>query len=293
MPFRSLLLLSLVCTTLASCVGKKKYSETRYLVEQGERRERQLRAQLEYADRQIRFLTERNGELEQVIGVLQRDKAALESDTARLGRQIRALGDRSRSTQAELSNSLEERSRELEERNRRLTAIRESVTRRDERLQSAFSALRDSLDSIPGPPEADVEFRDGKVRTSLSGQWLFGATNLRLTSGGADALRKMAEIFNRFPDLEVTVLGHTDNSPPPRGFSDNWDLSSRRAATIVQVLVETFDVSPNQLTSAGKAEYLPKVSNDTPEGKATNRRIEFVLSPRLDLLYRNILQDGR
>jgi chemotaxis protein MotB len=136
-----------------------------------------------------------------------------------------------------------------------------------------------------------VVFEGGKVICGLRDQLVFGRSNFRVSEEGMLVLERVAQVLNAFPDLEVLALGHTSNQAAPQGYIDNWGLSARRAAALVRTLTEQFDVSANQLTAAGKGEFQPKVSNGTPEGQATNRRMEFVLSPRLDLLYRNILTE--
>ena len=292
MPLRSLFFFGCLFCLMCSCVGKKKYRAVQYLVEQGERRERQLRVQLEYADRQMDYLTRRNGDLDQVIGVLRRDKEMLEADTARLGRRLRSMRDQSRMTQRDLGAALQECQEALQQASDRLRAIEETLRQRDARLQSAYVAIRDSLDSIPAAPGTEVVFRDGRLSLTLPEQLLFERRNWRITEAGEGALEKVSAVFNRFPDLEVVVIGHTSNESTPRGFTDSWDLSVRQAAAVVRLITDKYNVSANQLTAAGKGEFRPKMSNSEPEGQATNRRVEFLLSPRLDLLYRNILQGG-
>ncbi len=292
MRLRSLIFFGCLFCLTCSCVGKKKFREVQYLVEQGERRERQLRAQLEYADRQMDYLTRRNGELDQLIGVLRRDKERLEADTASLGRRLRSMSDQSRMTQQELGSALQQCQQALQQTSDRLQAVVETVRQRDARLQTAFEVLRDSLDSIPAAPGAEVVFRDGRISVTLPNQLLFEGRSLRFSEAGEAALEKIAAVFNSFPDLEVVALGHTSNESPPRSYANNWDLSVRQAAAAVRLLTESFNVSANQLTAAGKGEFRPKVSNSDPEGQATNQRMEFVLSPRLDLLYRDILRGG-
>ena len=94
---------------------------------------------------------------------------------------------------------------------------------------------------------------------------------------------------NKNPDIDVLIEGHTDNKPIKTDkFADNWDLSTARASNIVRLLSDENKVNAKRLTAAGRGEYMPKVSNDTPEGRAKNRRTEIILSPKLDELYKMI-----
>jgi chemotaxis protein MotB len=97
-------------------------------------------------------------------------------------------------------------------------------------------------------------------------------------------------LLNKNLDIDVLIEGHTDNVPlrSTINFKDNWDLSTERAANIVRILSDLSKVSPKRLTAAGRSEYMPKASNDTPEGRAKNRRTEIILTPKLDELYKLI-----
>ncbi|MFD2434028.1 flagellar motor protein MotB [Mesonia maritima] len=95
------------------------------------------------------------------------------------------------------------------------------------------------------------------------------------------------------PDISVLIEGHTDNVPygGSGALQDNWDLSTKRATSIVHLLQENANIDPTRLTAAGRGEYAPIASNNSPEGKAKNRRIEVVLTPKLDEVSR-LLEDS-
>ena len=110
-----------------------------------------------------------------------------------------------------------------------------------------------------------------------SGSWL-------VESEGQRAIDGLANILADNPDIAILIEGHTDNVPysgkgPLKG---NWDLSTNRATAIVNQLLENPDILPQNLTAAGRGEYLPIAPNSHREGRAANRRIEVVLSPQLD-----------
>lgn len=281
---KQLPLLLLLLPLLFSCVGKKKYLQMEYLQDECMKRERQLQAQLDFARARIDQLQSRNEELNNLIGVLRDDKAQLESDTNRLGERIRDMARRSQSTQNQLASELESTAQQLAQKEERLDEIKETIERRDQRLLKARAELQDTLLSYPNE-EVEVEMRGGRLYITLADKLVFGGRSTTIQSSGEEALAIVATILNRYPDLEVTVLGHTSTDRPNRGYADNWDLSVRRAAAVVRTLTEDYDVSNNQIMAAGKGEYLPLVSNDNKENKLKNRRLELILSPRLDMLY--------
>ena len=108
-----------------------------------------------------------------------------------------------------------------------------------------------------------------------SGSWAVGAT-------GTQAVQKLAKVLAVNPDIKVLIEGHTDNDPYKGPvIKDNWDLSVKRATAIVRIL-QNANVDANQITAAGRGEYVPVASNSSKAGKSKNRRIEIILSPNLD-----------
>ena len=106
---------------------------------------------------------------------------------------------------------------------------------------------------------------------------------LPLKPKGVEALQVLADVLNKNPDIQILVEGHTDIVPIKTAiFKDNWDLSVARATAITRLLNEKYAVAAARMTASGRGEYYPKASNDTPEGKALNRRTEIILSPKLD-----------
>ena len=94
----------------------------------------------------------------------------------------------------------------------------------------------------------------------------------------------MCSVLAENPDIAVLIEGHTDNVPYKGNaqLSSNWDLSTKRATSIVKILKENSLINAENLTAAGRGEYAPIATNDTAEGKAKNRRIEVILTPKLD-----------
>jgi chemotaxis protein MotB len=97
----------------------------------------------------------------------------------------------------------------------------------------------------------------------------------------------MARVLNDQRDFEFMVEGHTDSiSYPQNVLLDNWDISSKRATSLVRILQNEYNISPARMTAAGRSEYVTVGSNDTPEGRAANRRTRIVILPQLDQLLR-------
>ncbi|MEM1318796.1 MAG: OmpA family protein [Bacteroidota bacterium] len=135
--------------------------------------------------------------------------------------------------------------------------------------------------------DIEVEVRGGMVHVSISDKLLFRSGSAKLGSRAEEVLGKIASVINDHDQLQVLVEGHTDNVPMSNScVVDNWDLSVKRATSVVRVLQEEHYVSPERLTAAGRAEYVPRADNETSEGRNTNRRTEIVIMPRMDQFFK-------
>ena len=138
-----------------------------------------------------------------------------------------------------------------------------------------------------------VTNRDGKVYVSLDEKLLFKSASWDIDVNGRNALKKLAGVLEKNPGIQVTIEGHTDNVPyrPGSGnLSDNWDLSVKRATTVVRTLLEGSKINPARLTASGRSEFVPVEAADTPEARQKNRRTEIILTPDLSELYNLINQ---
>lgn len=151
-------------------------------------------------------------------------------------------------------------------------------------------ALAVNLTSVlkDGIEDKDVEVKVDKtvVFINLSDKMLYQSGSANLTPKAKEVLGKIAKIIESRPDLEVMVEGYTDNVPiKATGIEDNWDLSVKRATSVVRVLQKTYNVNPNKLIAAGRGEYNALASNSTAEGRAMNRRTRIIIMPKLNQFY--------
>lgn len=170
----------------------------------------------------------------------------------------------------------------LDARSKRIQDLEALIASKEAAMQQLKSAISNALKGFEGKG-LTVEQRDGKVYVSMENKLLFGSGQWAVGDNGKSAVVELARVLVENPTIDVLIEGHTDNDPYRSGgvIQDNWDLSVKRATAIVRILQES-NVSPKQITAAGHSEYVPVASNDTPEGKAKNRRIEIILSPNLD-----------
>ncbi len=131
--------------------------------------------------------------------------------------------------------------------------------------------------------DVDVKVLKGVVYISLSDNMLYQSGSYEISDKAGTTLSKIAKIITDYKDYDVLIEGNTDNVPIAKpNIRNNWDLSALRASSVVQSLQNTYSVDPKRLTAGGRGEYNPVASNDTPEGKITNRRTEIIITPKLN-----------
>jgi chemotaxis protein MotB len=144
------------------------------------------------------------------------------------------------------------------------------------------SVLKDGLDD----QDVDIKVDKTVVFINLSDKMLFKSGSSELTAKAGEVLSKIAKIIESRPDLEVMVEGYTDSDPIKNNcISDNWDLSVRRATSVVRTLQTQYGINPNRLIAAGRGEYNQLVPNDSPENKSVNRRTRIIILPKLNEFY--------
>jgi len=176
---------------------------------------------------------------------------------------------------------------ELEARNARLMEMEEMLYQKDRILDDLRQKVADALMGFEGQG-LTVTRKDGKVYVSMDEKLLFKSGSTSVDPKGVQALRQLAQVLARNPDIDIMIEGHTDDVPFRKGASikDNWDLSVLRATSIVRILLDASGIDPIRLTVAGRGEFLPVDSADTPEARIKNRRTEIILSPDLSEVFR-------
>jgi chemotaxis protein MotB len=277
MKIKYYLFAALLVTTLHSCVmlSPKKYKSM-------------------LADRDS--LQNRTSTLEAEISSLQADTARLHHEIAELKGKYQDLDDKYstldrnyaalNSNYNASSSKVSQLSTDLQAREARLKQVEDILHKQDE----ASKALKDRLQqALLGFQQSGltVDIRNGKVYVSLADKLLFPSGSIVINERGKAALQQLAAVLNKQPDITIAVEGHTDDKKVINlgQIKDNWDLSVLRATSVVRYLTETENVDPHRLTATGKSQFQPNDPANTDEARAKNRRIEIVLSPKLDELY--------
>ena len=168
-------------------------------------------------------------------------------------------------------------------RSERVNQLEELMSQQKESLQLLKKSLSDALLNFEGNGLTVVQ-RDGKVYVSMENKLLFKSGSWEVGSEGKKALEQLGVVLAENPDIVVLIEGHTDNVPfsPKGALASNWDLSTKRATSMVNILLENKLILPQNLTAAGRGEFMPIAPNNTSAGRTVNRRIEVILSPQWD-----------
>lgn len=131
--------------------------------------------------------------------------------------------------------------------------------------------------------DVDVKVLKGVVYISLSDNMLYKSGSYEISDKANTTLSKIAKIITDYNGYDVLIEGNTDNVPIAQpNIRNNWDLSALRASSVVMALQNTYNIDPKRLTAGGRGEFNPLASNDTPSGKAQNRRTQIIITPKLD-----------
>ena len=183
-------------------------------------------------------------------------------------------------------SSLDELSFELEKRNQRLLELEKILETQKSVVQDLKNKVSEALLGYENNG-LTVSMKDGKVYVSLDEQLLFKSGSYNIDSKGKTALINLAKVLEKNNDIQISIEGHTDNVPynGTGQLVDNWDLSVKRATTVVRVLLENSTINPKRLTASGRSEYQPIDNDNTSTARQKNRRTEVVLTPDLSGLY--------
>lgn len=209
---------------------------------------------------------------------------ALESNINKNRQLLAELEAKQKALTAE-QDRLNKLKKDLEASSTRLAELEKMMADKDAAMKKLKETLSKALNAFEGKG-LTVEQRNGKVYVSMENKLLFDSGSWIVGSEGKKAVKALGEVLGQNPEISVLIEGHTDNDKITGtiggGVENNWDLSTKRATAIVNILVENKAIDKKNLTAAGRGEFAPLMVNETAEGKAKNRRIEIILTPKLD-----------
>jgi chemotaxis protein MotB len=168
-----------------------------------------------------------------------------------------------------------------------IQGLQSSMARKDSINMNLVMNLKGAIGDL-SDGDINVKVDKGVVYVDISDKLLFKSGSFNITDKAKVVLGKVAKVLAAQPAIEFMVEGHTDSKQLISGgnlMEDNWDLSVKRATTIVRVLEDTYGIDPKRMTAAGRSEYIPVAENNTAENRARNRRTRIVILPQLDQFF--------
>ena len=265
-----------VTLLLSSCVSQKKYAEL-------EAKAKETEDLLNSATVKLNSCLGDKATATSKLQALEEQNSYLKANNQVLVDNLGNLTELSAKGAKNLEKSLEN----IQEKDLTIRKLNDAITRRDSVNLSLVQSLKGVLGNLDDE-DIEISVEKGVVFVSISDKLLFSSGSYNLSAKAKDVLGKVAKVVNNKPDFEFLVEGHTDDVPYRKGvLIDNWDLSAKRATSVVRTLQNDYGVDPKRMTAAGRAEFVPVSTTE----KSRNRRTRIVVLPKIDQFY-NMIEEG-
>ncbi len=270
-----------------SCVSSKKFkkaeadAQTRY--NQLNTTYVQLQETLKNCNDDKTELNRKNTALQVEIDGLNKQIAFLKENNTQALKQLQDLSVISAQQADNIKKSLEN----IGAKDNYIQSLQESLARKDSLNMALVMNLKGAIGNM-ADDDINIKVDKGVVFIDISDKLLFKSGKYEITDKANEVLGKVAQVLKNQPDIEFMVEGHTDNVPFRSNgiLLDNWDLSVKRATSVVRVLQNKYGLDPAKMAAAGRGEYKPVTSNDNKEDRALNRRTRIVILPQLDQFFK-------
>lgn len=269
---------------MTSCISNKKHLAAIQALEQTQKTaidtlNIQINQQTVITDSLAILLAHARGGNDALL--LTQDKLQVRIDE--LQEQIRSTQNSAQNTTQGLNQTLAQKDQQIAFKEAKIQEIRSMVGETEQKVDQLAREIQSKLAYL----NLVVTTKNYRVHVTIPEGNNLEVGDTRVRSSGRALLSNIAQIIQNHPELEVWVIGHSDNKGT-RKFSSNWNFSALRAVEVVKVLVEQYQVSPNQIIAAGQAEFSPKASNESRAGQEENRRVEIVFRPRIEYTIRDL-----
>jgi chemotaxis protein MotB len=268
-----------ISITMVSCVTSKKYASLDSNYQKSISSQKACESLMGEIQAENVDLAKKNRELNDQIDYLKKNNNQI----------INALQDMSvlSTKQAE---SVKQSLKNISEKDNYIKNLQSAIARKDSLNLNLVMNLKGSLADV-NDKDITINIDKGVVYVDISDKLLFNSGQYTVTEKAKGVLGKIATILNAHPELDVMVEGHTDSIAIHNSILvDNWDLSVKRATSVIRVLENQYKINPIRMTAAGRGKYIPVASNKTPDGRALNRRTRIIILPQLDQFFKLLLK---
>jgi chemotaxis protein MotB len=244
-----------------------------------------LQGQLKNCNDQTAALTSQKAGLQSQIDELTKQVAFLRENNTQALKQLEDMSVISSAQAESINKSLSN----IGAKDAYIRDLQQAMAHKDSLNMALVMNLKGAMGNM-ADSDVNIKIEKGVVFIDISDKMLFNSGSYTVSKGAKDVLAKVAAVLKNQPDVDFMVEGNTDDKPYKGGvLIDNWDLSVKRATSVVRILVKTYGLTPAKMTAAGRGEFVPLMPNDTKEGRAANRRTRIVILPQLDQFF-NLLE---
>lgn len=282
MNCKQVLFTGLSSVLLFSCVSSKKYKGEIAKYNELSGNYTKLQGDLKGCEDAKAEYARNKTSLESEIDNLKKQNEFLKENNTQALKQLQDLSVISSSQAESIKKSLEN----IGAKDLYIQDLQASMARKDSLNMALVMNLKGAIGNL-ADEDINIKVDKGVVYIDISDKLLFNSGSYVITPQATEVLGKVAKVLLAQPDIEFMVEGHTDNVKFSKGvLLDNWDLSVHRATSVVRILQNKYGLNPAHIAAAGRGEYLPVAPNDTPAGRAANRRTRIVILPQLDQFFK-------
>jgi chemotaxis protein MotB len=282
MKCKQVLITGLCSLLLFSCVSSKKYKGEIAKYEALNGNYVKLQGDLKSCEDAKAEYARNKSSLENEIENLKKQNEFLKQNNTQALKQLQDLSVISSSQAESIKKSLDN----IGAKDAYIQDLQASMARKDSLNMALVMNLKGAIGNL-ADEDINIKVDKGVVYIDISDKLLFNSGSYVITPRANEVLGKVAKVLKAQPDIEFMVEGHTDNVKFAKGvLLDNWDLSVHRATAVVRVLQNQYGLNPAHIAAAGRGEFLPVAPNDTPAGRAANRRTRIVILPQLDQFFK-------
>ena len=276
----------LVLLSFSSCVTSKKFNSLNSAYKKSADADKNCQEALRSAQEEKDQLTNRAANLQAQVDDLKKQLDHATQNTAQVLTTLQDLSVMSGKQAESVKQSLQT----LGEKDSYIHGLQSAMARKDSLNMELVMNLKGSLNDI-NDKDINIKVEKGVVYIDISDKLLFNSGKYNVTEAAKKVLGKVAKVLNSYPDMEFMVEGHTDNIPIHTDcVQDNWDLSAKRATSVIRILQNTYNIKPERMSAAGRSEYIPLASNSDKEGRALNRRTRIIILPQLDQFFKLLVK---
>jgi len=286
MRYFRLIIVFIALTSMTSCVSSKKFNALDASYKKIESEKNDCDAKLAQSNAANDKLTSQNGYQQTEIEDLKKQVEELKKNNSQVLTMLQDMSVLSNKQAESVKQSLQS----IGEKDNYIQGLQSAIAHKDSINMALVLNLKNAIGDI-GDKDITIKVDKSAIYIDISDKMLFNSGKYTVTDNAKVILGKVAKVLNAYPDIEFMVEGHTDTVAIHNTcLDDNWDLSVKRATSVVRILQKQYGITASRMTAAGRSQYVPVDRNDTADGRSRNRRTRIVILPQLDQFFKLLVK---